>query len=330
MTPLQAFGIKLALTIAILALVLMKVDLGSIRAALSRLDGTLIGWTVLLAGTQTALLAYRWRLISNFLGANLTFPFALRGTLISLFFSQGLPASIGGDVFRIWWLARETTADGGEAAHIVLLDRIIGFLSLVALSAASLVLIAGTIEGAGLGSIILIVATSAAGGMILLLPVPQGVLKLWRALLQRVPQKLRTILQWMSELKFLVMRLCADARLCLASFGIGIVVHLQTVMIAYLVVHALGYSLAFWQCLAVIPPVMLLAYLPISIAGWGAREATVMFGLQLFGVPPTVGFLVSVLIGLVILAVSLFGGALWLGTDLSSAFRRWQAKTIKQ
>ena len=46
MTALQAFGIKLALTAASRVLVLMKVDLGSIRAALSRLDGTLIGWTV--------------------------------------------------------------------------------------------------------------------------------------------------------------------------------------------------------------------------------------------------------------------------------------------
>jgi hypothetical protein len=101
-------------------------------------------------------------------------------------------------------------------------------------------------------------------------------------------------------------------------------------MIAYLVVHALGYSLALWQCLAIIPPVMLLAFLPISIAGWGTREATLMFGLQLFGVPPTGGFLASVLIGIIILGVSLIGGALWLGTDLGGAFRKWQARTIKQ
>jgi uncharacterized protein (TIRG00374 family) len=327
MTALQAFGIKLALTAAILALVLMKVDLGGVRAALTGLDGTLVGLTVLLAATQTALLAFRWRLISGFLGPALPFSCAFRGTLISLFFSQGLPASIGGDVFRIWWLVRETAADGGEAAHIVLLDRIVGFLSLIALSALSLALITRTVEGAGLGGVIVIVAGSAAGALLLLLPVSQGMRTLWRSLLQRVPPKLRGVLQWVGELKALVARLCADAGLGTATFGIGIVVHLQTVLMAYLVVHALGYSLAFWQCLAIIPPVMLLAYLPISIAGWGTREATLMFGLQLFGIPPTGGFLVSVLIGLIILAVSLVGGALWLGTDLGSAFRKWQAKT---
>ena len=202
--------------------------------------------------------------------------------------------------------------------------------SLIVLSVVSVVLMARTIEGAGLGSIVFIVAASAAGGMILLLPVPQAMRKLWPALLQRVPQKIRTILEWISELKLLVMRLCADARLGVAGFGIGIVAHLQTVAMAYLVVHALGYSLAFWQCVAIIPPMMLLAYLPISIAGWGTREATVMFGLQLFGVPPTGGFLVSVLIGMIILAISLVGGALWLGTDLSSAFLKWQARTVKR
>jgi uncharacterized protein (TIRG00374 family) len=247
-----------------------------------------------------------------------------------LFFSQGLPASIGGDMFRIWWLVRESSADGAEAAHIVLLDRIVGFLSLIALSAISLVLIVRTIEGVGLASVVLIVAVSAAGALLLLLPVPRTVVVAWQTLLQRLPPKLRSILEWMAELKRLVMRLCADARLCVTSFTIGIAVHLQTVAIAYLVVHALGYSLAVWQCLAIIPPVMLLAYLPISIAGWGTREATLMFGLQLFGVPPTGGFVASVLIGIIILAVSLFGGALWLGTDLGSAFRKWQARTIKQ
>jgi uncharacterized protein (TIRG00374 family) len=330
MTSLQGFGIKLALTAGILVLVLMKVDIGTIWSALGRIDRTLVAITVALAVAQTALQAFRWQMISNFLGARLGFSSAFRGTLISLFFSQGLPASIGGDMFRIWWLARESTAETGEAAHIVLLDRIVGFLSLIALSAVSLVLLIRSIEGVGLGSVVLIIAASAAGALALLLPVPQALRAIWQKLLQRLPPKLRSMLEWVAELKRLVMRLCADVRLCFASFGIGIVVHLQTVMIAYLVVHALGYPLAVWQCLAILPPVMLLAYLPISIAGWGTREATLMFGLQLFGVPPTGGFVASVLIGIIILAVSLFGGALWLGTDLGTAFRKWQARAIKQ
>jgi hypothetical protein len=49
-----------------------------------------------------------------------------------------------------------------------------------------------------------------------------------------------------------------------------------------------------------------------------------IFGFGLFGLPADGAFVVSIAIGLIILAVSLFGGALWLGTELRGNFRRAQ------
>jgi uncharacterized membrane protein YbhN (UPF0104 family) len=94
----------------------------------------------------------------------------------------------------------------------------------------------------------------------------------------------------------------------------------MTVLIAFLVVRALGHDLAFWQCLAVVPPALLLSYLPISIAGWGTREVSMIFGFSLFGLPAADGFLVSIVIGVIILLVSLFGGALWVGAEVRGTF----------
>jgi hypothetical protein len=58
--------------------------------------------------------------------------------------------------------------------------------------------------------------------------------------------------------------------------------------------------------------VMEIAMLPISIAGWGVREGMAIIAFSSFGVPSNVAFASSIVFALIILAVGLVGGALWL------------------
>jgi hypothetical protein len=56
---------------------------------------------------------------------------------------------------------------------------------------------------------------------------------------------------------------------------------------------------------------MLMAMVPISIAGWGVRESIMIYGLGLAKVPPEAALVVSILIGLSLAAVGLSGGLVW-------------------
>jgi glycosyltransferase 2 family protein len=58
--------------------------------------------------------------------------------------------------------------------------------------------------------------------------------------------------------------------------------------------------------------VMLITMLPISIAGWGVREATMGLAFGYAGLATTEGVNVSLLFGAVSFIVGAFGGLVWI------------------
>ena len=71
-------------------------------------------------------------------------------------------------------------------------------------------------------------------------------------------------------------------------------------------------NLSFLDCLVLIPPVVLVSTIPISIAGWGVREAAMITLLALVGVAEADAFVLSVLFGLLTFGLSLPGGIVWI------------------
>jgi uncharacterized membrane protein YbhN (UPF0104 family) len=61
-----------------------------------------------------------------------------------------------------------------------------------------------------------------------------------------------------------------------------------------------------------VPPISLIQLVPISLAGWGIREAGMVVILAGFGVPAEAALAISVLMGLLLLAIGLPGGLIWL------------------
>src|SRR6266513_2096274 len=68
----------------------------------------------------------------------------------------------------------------------------------------------------------------------------------------------------------------------------------------------------FGQIFQLIPPVMLITMLPISIAGWGVREATMGLAFGYAGLMTNEGVNVSLLFGAVSFIVGAFGGLVWI------------------
>jgi hypothetical protein len=65
-----------------------------------------------------------------------------------------------------------------------------------------------------------------------------------------------------------------------------------------------------------IPPIVLITMLPISIAGWGVREATMIVAFGYTGLTQADGLMVSILFGASYFMVGAIGGLVWiLGTE---------------
>ena len=93
---------------------------------------------------------------------------------------------------------------------------------------------------------------------------------------------------------------------------LSLVIHAIGGIAIHQVARAMGLSLDFWACLLVVPPTLLLATFPISIGGWGVREAALVAVLTPLGAPAGDAFMVSVIFGVLVMAAGLPGGVLWL------------------
>ena len=245
----------------------------------------------------------RWRIVSAECGAPLGLMQATRFNLIGAFFNQTLPSSIGGDAVRLWLVARGG-AGWRAATYSIFVDRAIGLIALAIVIVASLPwsyqLIA---DPNGRSALLLVDFAALAGGL--------GFLILGR-------------LQW-PWLK----RWWATHHLHACSV-IANRDHLQpptaarkspycrfwsivlAVVIAWCVVRSIAAPVLFGQVFQLVPPVMLITMMPISIAGWGVREATMGLAFGYAGLISSEGVNVSLLFGAVSFIVGAFGGLVWI------------------
>jgi hypothetical protein len=93
---------------------------------------------------------------------------------------------------------------------------------------------------------------------------------------------------------------------------LSILVHVFTVVIGWCVVKSIAAPVTFGQTFQLIPPVMLITMLPISIAGWGLREATMGLAFGYAGLATNEGVNVSLLFGAVSFIVGAIGGLVWI------------------
>jgi hypothetical protein len=107
---------------------------------------------------------------------------------------------------------------------------------------------------------------------------------------------------------------------------LSLAVHVLTAAMAWCAARAIAAPVEFWHTLLLVPPVLLIATVPISIAGWGVREKSLVLAFAYAGLSETDGFLVSVLLGITMFAVGLVGCAAWLASREPLGIKsRWRA-----
>jgi uncharacterized membrane protein YbhN (UPF0104 family) len=294
--------IKILISAALLYIALRKVNLADLA---SRINIASLGWIAMaIAVTFAQIFAgvLRWREISAECGAPLALRQAMRFNLIGTFFNQTLPSSIGGDAVRLWLVARGG-AGWRAATYSIFVDRAIGLIALAIIIVASLPWSYNLISDPGGRSALLFVDFAALAGGV-------GFLVLGR-------------LQWpwlkrwwgthhLHACSVIANRVIFSRKRGPAIAVLSVLVHVLAVVIAWCVVQSIAAPVLFGQIFQLIPPVMLITMLPISIAGWGVREATMGLAFGYAGLMTNEGVNVSLLYGAVSFIVGAFGGLVWI------------------
>jgi uncharacterized membrane protein YbhN (UPF0104 family) len=314
MRRLLLFLVKAAISALLLYLSLRRVNLDSIGQRLGGLDWGWIALILFLLCVQMPLLALRWRAIAAICGSRLPLATALRYSFIGQFFSQVLPSTVGGDAVRIWLMAR-----GGAgwpiAIYSVLIDRVVGVSALAALVVVCLPWTFHLVHDPIARAALALIGFGALAGALIFLGL--GV------------QHLRLMARWwltrhLAAASRRAWRLCrsaAGARVAALSFAI----HLMTVTVAWGAAMAPHASVDFVHVLFLVLPVILIATVPVSIAGWGVRESAMVLAFSYAGLAESDGLIVSILFGAATLGVGGIGGIVW----IASGYRWRSVKAIE-
>lgn len=89
-------------------------------------------------------------------------------------------------------------------------------------------------------------------------------------------------------------------------------IHLLTISAAWCCVKAVAAPVSFAHVLFLMPPVLLIASAPISIAGWGVRESSMIAAFAYAGLAESDGLTLSILFGAVSFAIGVIGGVGWI------------------
>ena len=294
--------VKILISVALLYFSLRKINLYDLA---TRINVESLGWIVLaIAATflQIFVGMLRWREISVECDAPIEMRQAMRFNLIGAFFNQTLPSSIGGDAVRLWLVARGG-AGWRAATYSIFVDRAIGLIALAIIIVASLPWSYQLItDPHGRSALLLVDFAALAGGVgfLVLGMLPWPWLKRWWGTHHLHACSIianRVIFSWDRGPKVAVL---------------SVLVHVLAVVVAWCVVQSIAAPVVFSQIFQLIPPVMLITLLPISIAGWGVREATMGLAFGYAGLMANEGVNVSLLFGAVYFIVGIVGGMVWI------------------
>lgn len=118
--------VKLALGAAVVTYVLKSrlIDFESLKEVLFA-PSTLLVSFAFSAGTTLAC-CFRWYLLARAQGINASFRGMLELMMIGMFFNLFMPGSVGGDLVKGWYIAKEQPKKRTAAVFTVLFDRAIG------------------------------------------------------------------------------------------------------------------------------------------------------------------------------------------------------------
>jgi uncharacterized membrane protein YbhN (UPF0104 family) len=314
MRQIIIFATKVAISALLIYLAFRSVDVTILAERLNDLKAAWILAAVGLALVQLFLLSVRWCQIARACNAPLSLVRAFRIGLIAVSFNQALPS--GGDVMRVWMFAR-AGAGWSKAAYSVLLDRFIGVLALAIVVVACLPWTLTLIHNpAGRAAVLFIGVGGIAGAVVFVM---LGYVR-WGWLLKW------PVTRHVTHMASIVRTFLLSARRSVPVMALSLTVHAITATIAWCLAHAVDAPFGFFDALRLVPPVMLVAAVPISIAGWGVRERSLVWAFAMAGLPEADGFLVSVLLGTTMLILGCLGGVVW----LSSAERGERNDTVAE
>jgi uncharacterized protein (TIRG00374 family) len=283
-------ALRIFVAVALTAYILFSSDPAAVVHVAAGARFSWLGLAVVLVVVDRAVNAYRWVVLLQALtpGSRPPLTAVVHIFFVSSFVGNFLP-SIGGDVYRAFQLAR-LGVRSGEAAASVLMDRLVGVLSMVAVAAVALLYLRDLDLPGVVPALLLVTAACGAAAAVVF----SARVASWAAgVVQWLPiRRARPAAQALMDA---VARYGRHHRALAGVLALSILVQLLRVVQAYCLGRALDLTLPLIVYFAVIPVITLVMQIPITVAGLGTTQYAFEWMFGRIGVPAAVTFALSML-----------------------------------
>ncbi|MBF0304111.1 MAG: flippase-like domain-containing protein [Alphaproteobacteria bacterium] len=264
--------ISLAVSLALIAVIWAVVDIRALAAALARTDPAMLGLAIAMVAPLVLVTGFRLSRLSP-RGGRLGVGEAVRLTLAASVLNMVLPSKMG-DLAKAWFIADRGGARGSMAVSLVVFEKALDMLALLAWCVLGLVMAGdgGVLARGGL----VLVGGMLAAGLVLLgsRQVAVGLLGLAARLgPKRLSPKLITLGEAWSEMHRHFWRHPMPVfEAALISLGLWFLHLLQV----WMFILALGGFVPLLDAVARAPLAILAGLMPLTFAGVGTRDAALI------------------------------------------------------
>ncbi len=302
--------LKAGVSVGLLVWLFRQVDAARLWAAVRSASWAWLAVAALLYFVMLVVSSWRWNILLRAQGIVVRLRTLIGSFLVATFFNNFLPSNIGGDVVRV----RDTSGPANSrtlAATVVLVDRGLGLLALVLVAALGATASQADVRGGPPVQPWMLWAGLFFGGAVSIQALRTP------ALVTRLATPLRWLhAEWVdARLAKLTVALgrFASAPGALASSAAGAVM-VQALLVAFYAAVAQGLHIGVspWHLAVMVPVSFIVQMVPISVNGFGVREATFVAFFALAGLPAEAAMLLSFMGTAVIMAWSLAGACVHL------------------
>jgi uncharacterized membrane protein YbhN (UPF0104 family) len=282
---------RLAVAVAVLAVVVWRVGTGPFLEGLRLVDGWSVAWVCAITAVTTVCCAWRWHLVSAGLGIAVPMRDAVAAYYRSQLLNLTLPGGVVGDVHRAVRHGRDV-GDVGRGARAVVWERTAGQVVQLVLTVVLLLVLPSPVRRVVpvvvLGLVLVAVVVALVGRA---LP---------RSGASRLARGVRVAIDDVRD------GLLAPRRWLGIALTSALVVagHTTTFLVA---ARTAGVTTSMTALLPLALLVLAAMAVPLSLGGWGPREGVAAWAFAVAGLGASLGVTTAVVYGVLVLIASLPG-----------------------
>lgn len=268
-------SLKVLLAVAILGFLMARIQS---QSGFERLWNGPKNWPLLLLAQALILMAFslsfvRWYLLARGLGLQFHLRDAFRLGSLGYMLNQVSPGSVGGDLLKAVFIAKEQPGRKTEAVATVFIDRVVGLYAILLVASVGLALLGQSAETTtAILSMQKIVWTTAAVGTVglLLAMSPLASLSKVHELAERVPVVGPTLVRLLDAVAVYRSR----RRYLVGALGLALITHNLVLLAFWIICRSLPvYAPTLYENASIVPLGLVISTIPLTPGGLGTLEA---------------------------------------------------------